>query len=172
MAPEKAQTVIPFNTKSITDFQYGTPWSKILWSRGSRLEVCLFTVSMGRKGSQTHHIIHCKCSHGNVVDSAAQQQKHWRDKEMVQQQQSMESTNSSMDEPGDWPRLSPGKCKKSPRGNPDSDRLSVKIKQNDRKQLTDTHFSRYPPQENVKCHHLREWIFVCDLKRISVFTCI
>lgn len=69
-----------------------------------------------------------------------------------------------------WSRVR-GKWEESPQGPPDSDCLSVKIKQNDRKQLTYTHFSLYTAPENVKCHHLREGIFVCDLMRICVFTC-
>lgn len=41
-----------------------------------------------------------------------------------------------------------------------ADPLSEKMKQNDRKQLTCTYFSLYPPlpQKKVKCHHLTEWI--------------
>lgn len=42
--PPKAQTVMLFNTKSITTpvFQYGTPWGKILSGPGSWLSVGLF----------------------------------------------------------------------------------------------------------------------------------
>lgn len=60
---------------------------------------------------------------------------------------------------------------RSPWGTPDSDCLSVKIKQTDRKQLTSIHFTLYTPPENVKCHHLRERIFMCDPMRVCVFTC-
>lgn len=85
-----------FNTKSITttDLLYGTPWGKILWTRGS---VCLFQ-HLWRDNVCKPIIFHivnlamgmfcwlCSATKGGKAMNGA---KQW----MVQQQQSMKSTN-------------------------------------------------------------------------------
>lgn len=109
-------------------------------------------------------------SHGHVVDSAESNNKNTE----VTKQWCSSNPWSQQTEPLGLTRelalsgQSLGKWKKS---SGTSDCLSVKIKQNDRKQLTDTHFTLCTPPENVKCHQLREWIFVCDQMRICAFTC-
>lgn len=111
--PEKAQTGLLFNTKSITRtvFLYEAPWGKILSSRGSWLSVCLCQ-HLWCKCLQTHHILHGKPSHGRVVDSAEQQQKTLRGQSNGAAAIHEVNKQSSSDWPGNWLCLSEW----SPRG--------------------------------------------------------